>query len=270
MTTPEPSRTPEPQAPAQPVSPGRPARRLPRLLGIPTTAAVGVAAIAVTIVIGLTDTLQATTPTPVVDIQLPASSDADGDGGARLSRDHADRFEAPGDGRSESLGPDASNSAFTTTALVGDLSPDRMPQRLVIDAIGVDAPVDAVGIDELGRMEIPASGRRVGWYARGAIPGDPGTAVLSGHVDTAAEGPGALFNLRRLTVGDEITIVDGSGTATTWKVVATDQQAKADLPHHQLFDDIGPPRIAVVTCAGRFDRATRTYDDNLIVWAQPA
>jgi sortase (surface protein transpeptidase) len=159
---------------------------------------------------------------------------------------------------------------FTTTATFGSLDAANMPARLSIPSIGVDAPIEAVGLDGQGRMEIPSSGSRVGWYARGSLPGDSGTAVLTSHVDTAAEGPGVLFGLRHVDRGDRIELTDASGNVSPWVVVATTQQHKDDLPSASLFAAEGPARIAIVTCAGRFDRTTRTYEDNLIVWAEPA
>lgn len=34
-----------------------------------------------------------------------------------------------------------------------------------------------------------------------------------------------------------------------------------------LFVNSGPPKLALVTCGGPFDAATRHYLDNVIVWA---
>lgn len=159
--------------------------------------------------------------------------------------------------------------SFTTTATAGALDAAILPARLVISSIGVDAPVEAVGLDDQGRMQVPESGSRVGWYQRSAIPGEGGTAVLTSHVDTAAQGPGALFELVRAEIGDEIQIIDGSGDTTTWTIVAITQQHKDALPSATLYDATGGPRIAVVTCAGRFDPVARAYEDNLIAWAEP-
>lgn len=162
------------------------------------------------------------------------------------------------------------NSAFTTTGLAGSLDSDRKPARLIITELGVDAPVEPVGLDEHGRMEIPSSGSRVGWYARGSLPGQDGVAILTSHIDTAAEGPGVLFELQTIEPGAIIEIVDVAGNLSMWVVERSTQQHKDDLPRDLLFDAEGPPRLAVITCAGNFDRNTRSYDDNLIVWARPA
>jgi sortase (surface protein transpeptidase) len=44
-----------------------------------------------------------------------------------------------------------------------------------------------------------------GWYALGPRPGDPGSSVILGHVDSR-RGPAVLFRLRELRRGDEIKV----------------------------------------------------------------
>ena len=70
----------------------------------------------------------------------------------------------------------------------------------------------------------------VGWWdgvvSRGAsrvktaapAPGDAGVAVIAGHVDSAAAGPGALYRLERLDVGDRIRVVGFHRRTTIWVV----------------------------------------------------
>jgi hypothetical protein len=36
-----------------------------------------------------------------------------------------------------------------------------------------------------------------------------------------------------------------------------------------IFTFSGPSRIAVITCGGAFDRATRSYTHNVVVLAEP-
>ena len=58
------------------------------------------------------------------------------------------------------------------------------------------------------------------------------------------------------------------GRTLAYRVVARRQLGKADLPA-DLFARGGPPRLVLVTCGGRFDRTTRHYTDNVIVYAEP-
>jgi Sortase domain len=94
-------------------------------------------------------------------------------------------------------------------------------------------------------------------------------AVIAGHVDSTA-GPGALFKLKDLRVGDSIEIVDSRGRASAWTVdAAPETDLKTELPP-ALWATTGPPAIALVTCGGPFDTATGHYLDNVIVWARQA
>ena len=99
-----------------------------------------------------------------------------------------------------------SGMAPTTTA--------PAPVRLAVPALGVDAPLDAVGVAADGQMEIPEDVDRVGWYRFGPAPGQDGSAVLAGHVDDAEQGLGVLATLREVGVGELVEVTDAAGTTT--------------------------------------------------------
>jgi hypothetical protein len=146
-------------------------------------------------------------------------------------------------------------------------SPRPVPRALVVPRTGVRAPVVPVGVEAATRaLELPNGGGRLGWYRHGPAPGQPGTAVIAGHVDWA-DAPGAFFELRRLRPGDRVR-VQLPGGVRVFEVIARRRHGKDELPP-RLFARSGPPLLALVTCAGDFDERTRTYDDNLIVWARP-
>ncbi|MGQ7295641.1 class F sortase [Quadrisphaera sp. KR29] len=141
------------------------------------------------------------------------------------------------------------------------------PVRVQVASLGVDAPVDAVGPAEDGSVVVPDDGARTGWWAPGAAPGDPdGSVVLVGHVDTPA-GPGALFRLRELEVGQDVVVTDASGAQHVYRTSGTAQFSKAELPSAELFTTAGAPRLVLISCGGEFDRASRHYTDNVVVVA---
>ncbi|MFC5061929.1 class F sortase [Actinomycetospora atypica] len=143
------------------------------------------------------------------------------------------------------------------------------PVRLRAPAIGLDAPVVAVGVDPDGRMEVPARIAEVGWYRFGPAPGDPaGSAVLAGHVDDRVQGEGAFATLGRLDPGDEV-LVDGPRGTVVHRVTDVRRWSKQDVPLDELFARTGPGRLTLITCDGPFDRDQRSYRDNLVVTATP-
>jgi hypothetical protein len=143
--------------------------------------------------------------------------------------------------------------------------------RLVVPDVGIDAPVDSVGITPDGSLQLPDDVRRVGWYRFGPLPGQSrGSAVLAGHVDSWDQGLGALGRLRSVEPGQRIAVTDGAGQTTRWRVLTRQLIVKQQLPLAELFDRSGPPRLVLLTCGGPFDERLRSYLDNLVVVAVPA
>ncbi|WP_029430177.1 class F sortase [Blastococcus sp. URHD0036] len=143
------------------------------------------------------------------------------------------------------------------------------PVRLAVPALGVDAPVDAVGVTADGQMELPGDVSRTGWYRFGPAPGGAGSAVLAGHVDDAEQGAGALFPLREAAPGDEVLVTDTAGVVSRWQVVARELISKQQLPLTQMFARDGAPRLVLVTCGGPFLPEYGSYRDNVVVVAEP-
>ncbi len=144
------------------------------------------------------------------------------------------------------------------------------PRRLVIASVGVDARVAAVGVDAAGAMVVPKEVDEVGWYRYGSAPGAPaGAAVVTGHVDSAEAGAGALFPLRTVEVGAVVEVTAGDGRLLRYRVVGKETFDKQRLPVERLFARDGAPRLVLITCGGPFDAELASYRDNLVVVAVP-
>ncbi|HET7518207.1 MAG TPA: sortase [Actinomycetes bacterium] len=76
-------------------------------------------------------------------------------------------------------------------------------------AAGVKARVVPVGLRPDRTMEVPAVDR-AGWYEPGPRPGEPGPAVIVGHVDSRS-GPAVFFRLHQLRRGDRIVVGQAEG-----------------------------------------------------------
>ncbi len=118
-------------------------------------------------------------------------------------------------------------------------------------------------------MDVPDNVTDVAWYEFGPSPGEPGSAVLAAHVDLAGQGPGVFFELRELEVGDLIEVAYADGLRKNFRVVARARYDKAELPLDAIFAREGPPVLTLVTCGGSFNRTSRTYDSNDVVYAVP-
>ncbi len=142
------------------------------------------------------------------------------------------------------------------------------PLRLLFSALPVDAPVVPVDVAPDGSLDVPADPALVGWWRAGSRPGSAtGTVVLAGHVDTDATGPGALFRLADARPGDRVVVATAGG-GIGYEVQAVRRYAKARLPADTFATD-GRPRLVLITCGGAFDRRSRGYADNVVVYAVP-
>ncbi|MGH9118788.1 MAG: class F sortase [Acidimicrobiales bacterium] len=145
------------------------------------------------------------------------------------------------------------------------------PVSVRIDALGVDAPIVAVGVEPGtgGVMSVPSDGGLIGWYEHGPSPGETGSAVLAGHVDFDGR-PGAFFELRRIEPGAVLVVRGADGIERSFVVQGRQEIAKADLPVSRLFTRSGPSALVLVTCGGSFDRSAGSYTANVVVYAVPA
>jgi sortase (surface protein transpeptidase) len=92
--------------------------------------------------------------------------------------------------------------------------------------------------------------------------------VLAGHVDDRDRGPGALYKIGSLSVGDLIW-VDSTEGRRAYRVAARRVYKKATLPG-DVFAQAVPERLVLVTCTSPYDRETQSYAANVVVYASPA
>jgi LPXTG-site transpeptidase (sortase) family protein len=143
------------------------------------------------------------------------------------------------------------------------------PTRFEAESVGISMPVRPVGVARDGQMALPPSPAVMGWYEYGPRPGETeGATVLAAHRDMPDYGTGPAARLDRLGKGDLLTVRSGS-TVRRYRVTQVTRLEKEALDLETIFDRTGPPRLHVVTCGGRFDPGTRSYEDNLVVVGIP-
>lgn len=256
-------------------SSGKPLRRLPRPR--PISVALGIAGVAV-IVAGflLQGSALTVDPSPpqgygsvVGPVQEPAPASSLGN--------------SPGGSAEGGLLPDASATAVASpepdpvpTSLVPvapgrleDLSsePPTAPVRLLIAALGIDAPIQAVGVTG-GEMEVPPRADLVAWYRFGPVPGAPGSAVLAAHVSWGGE-RGAFYHLRDLPRGAEVEVRFADGSVRRFRSVALASYDKSDLPVERIFERRGEPVLTLITCGGAFNQSLHSFEQNVVAYAVP-
>ena len=143
-----------------------------------------------------------------------------------------------------------------------------VPVRIEISAIGVRAPVIELGLNRDGSLEVPRRFGDTGWWSGGSRPGEPGPAVIVGHVDSHT-GPAVFYRLNELRRGDRIRVLGRNGSAATFAVERMERHPKARFPTAEVYGRTRGPSLRLITCSGGFDRSSGHYLDNTIVFAAP-
>lgn len=156
----------------------------------------------------------------------------------------------------------------TTTVKVATFPvvPHSRPVKLTIPAIGVTSYVGRLGLQKNGQVQVPTSTHIVGWYIDGPTPGQVGSAVILGHVDSYL-GPGTFFNLKLLKAGNTISLVLADGAVTRFAVTKVVQYSKTGFPDRLVYGSNGTRSLQLVTCGGTFNRATGSYESNVVVFS---
>ena len=117
--------------------------------------------------------------------------------------------------------------------------------RLSVPAIKIAAPVAPVGQAADGSIAVPPLERHneTGWYDRGPTPGEPGPAVIVGHVDTKS-GPSVFYDLGKLRPGDRIEVTRADRSVVVFRVDTVEHFDKDRLPADRIYGDDGPARPA--------------------------
>ena len=143
-----------------------------------------------------------------------------------------------------------------------------LPVRVQIPKIGVASSLDRLGRAPDGTVEVPGPDRWgvPGWYELGPRPGDRGSAVILGHVDSK-RGPAVFFRLRELRAGDEIKVTRADGSSVRFVVERTAQYDKQRFPTDEVYYPTLTSALRLVTCGGEFDATAGHYRSNIIVFA---
>ncbi|WP_130649324.1 class F sortase [Egicoccus halophilus] len=177
--------------------------------------------------------------------------------------DSGEEFAAP---PAPAMTPDATPPPVA--APVEPAVPDGIPVRVAVPAIAVDAELVSLGLADDGAMEVPDFGL-AGWYAEGPMPGHPGPAAIAAHVDSR-QGPDVFFRLRELVAGDIILVHYDRGDVAEFVVESSTRTPKDELPVDDIWPVTSERRLTLITCGGEFDRSTRHYVDNVVVYAAAA
>ncbi|MGW0767925.1 class F sortase [Streptomyces sp. NPDC002676] len=140
-------------------------------------------------------------------------------------------------------------------------SPRPLPRSrasaLAIPYLSVQARVLGLRLDRERRMTAPPDDdpKLVGWYQDGPSPGERGTAVAVGHLDTDT-GPAVFAGLSRLSPGRVIEVRRADGRTAVYAVDAVRTFERSHFPDREVYGDRGRPELRLITCGGTYHRRT--------------
>ena len=140
------------------------------------------------------------------------------------------------------------------------------PTYLSIPVIGVHTRLIQLGLTAQGTLQVPASTSVAGWYTANPRPGQIGSAVIAGHIDSY-QGPGVFFRLRLLRPGDRVYVRRANGTLVVFRVYAERSYGKDHFPTQRVYGPAPDPELRLITCGGIFDPAIGSYLSNVVVYA---
>lgn len=157
---------------------------------------------------------------------------------------------------------------------VSDYRPPRplarsVPTHITVPAIDVDADVGAVDAGAEGSLEVPPLSRPMvaGWYRRGPAPGQPGGAVVLGHVDARSTGPAVFYRLGEMKRGQLVAVTRKDRRVAVFRADSIEIFPKDKLPAQRIYGPGRTATLSLITCGGRFDRRQGEYQENTVVFA---
>jgi sortase (surface protein transpeptidase) len=171
-------------------------------------------------------------------------------------------------GPAEQIPANVGSSVPTLDGAVAKPLAFSRPVQIEIPKLDVDAPVMRLGLAANHTVAVPPLGSHnlAGWYDGSVTPGQKGTAVILGHVDSIT-GISVFFYIKTLRRGNRIKIMRANGSMAIFTVDGVQKVVKTAFPTSDVYGMVKYPGLRLITCGGPFDTATRQYLDDIVVYA---
>jgi hypothetical protein len=144
-----------------------------------------------------------------------------------------------------------------------------LPVAVDIPSIGVHSSLLRLGVNADGSLQVPSLATSAGeaaWYKYSATPGQIGSSVIEGHVDSD-RGPAVFFRLGALRPGATIDVRLADGVTAVFRVTGVREYVKSRFPARIIYGATDYAALRLITCGGAFDYATRHYLSSTVVFA---
>lgn len=143
------------------------------------------------------------------------------------------------------------------------------PVSVSIPAIGVKSKLLHLGLNKDGSIQVPnlmTSANEAAWYKYSATPGQIGTSVIEGHVDSYGE-PAVFYRLGALRPGNRINVTLANGITAIFRVTGVRAYLKDKYPADTIYAPANFAALRLITCGGGFDAVTGHYLSSVVVYA---
>ncbi len=174
-------------------------------------------------------------------------------------------------GVSEGTGDDPSEEEVSQAAIAAyQVSDPRDPRYIRIPELGVLARIKSLGITPSGAVDAPKNIFDAGWFNGSVRPGSSkGSSFILGHV-SGWTGPGVFKNINRLVAGSQFEIEKGNGEIIKYSVTKTEKLALDQIDMSKILSTevSGKQDIKLMTCSGKYNKETKTFEDRFVVYAE--
>ncbi len=144
----------------------------------------------------------------------------------------------------------------------------NMPKEIQIPKLGVDARIIKLGTTTGGALGTPSNIFDAGWFSGSSLPGQPGAALIDGHVSGPTQ-HGVFYSIKTLVPGDAINIIRGDGKVFVYVVVTskTYDADRVDMAAALTPIRAGTPGLNLITCTGKLDSSQAHFAQREVVFA---
>ena len=167
--------------------------------------------------------------------------------------------------------PLAQQSAPATTPTSDSLDSYQvatgLPRILSIPKLNIKARITSVGVGKDGSIGTPNNVFDTAWYNGSALPGQPGAALIDGHISSWTS-QGVFYHLNNLHTGDMVSVELGGGQTVSYEVVRTQVYADDAVDMQQLLSsaDDSRPGLNLISCYGSVTAGTNEFNQRLVVF----
>ena len=141
-------------------------------------------------------------------------------------------------------------------------------KRLTIPTIKLDATLESVGLTSQGAAGTPTTPTNAAWLNTGPLPGDIGSAVITGHFGHWKNGANGVFNnLNKIKPGDKILVEYKNDVVINFSVRKTKIYNPNDTAVEVFSSDDNKSHLNLITCEGAWDPILKSYSKRLVVFA---